>query len=88
MVWEIGYTRRVGRWIELGMAIALSLAPAGNTWSEDHSPSGPKVGVIASSVEAPWAVAFVVGDDRFLTERPGPRRTPDPADKHILRAWP
>jgi len=52
MVWGIESARSLGRWVGLGMAVGLSLAAAGNTWSED--PPGPsKVEVIATGLEAP-----------------------------------
>jgi len=68
MVRGIESTRSVGRWLEV--AVALSLAAAGNTWSE-NPPHAPKVDVIASGLEAPWALAFGPGGDLFVTERPG-----------------
>jgi len=51
------------------MALAF-LATAGTAWPQ-NAPQEPKVDVIASGLEAPWALAFAPGGDLFVTERTG-----------------
>jgi glucose/arabinose dehydrogenase len=70
MVWRIECAGSVGGRLGLGMAIALSLAAPVNTWSE-NPPRAPRVDVIATGLEAPWALAFGSGGELFVTERPG-----------------
>ncbi len=73
LTWGIDSLRRAGRWFALGVALALVLAAVGRARSE-NPPQAPRVEVVATGLEAPWALAFGPGGDLFLTERVGRMR--------------
>ena len=50
-----------------GALVLLAHAPA----SPGDAPGAPRVEVVATGLEAPWALAFDPAGDLFITERPG-----------------
>ncbi len=66
--WRVGSARVVGR--ALGVAVVLILVPAAIAWPEEPAPA-PRIEVVATGLEAPWALAFDAAGDLLVTERPG-----------------
>lgn len=54
----------------MGIVTGLVLVGTAPTWSGDPA-WGARVEVVATGLEAPWALAFASVSDLFITERPG-----------------
>ncbi len=66
--WGIESARPKGR--AFGFALALGLIPVASVGAGE-SPQALRVDVVATGLDAPWALAFAPGGDLIVTERPG-----------------
>lgn len=68
--WSDSWRPMLCRLLAYGAAVALVLTEARATWSENPDVTA-RVSVVATGLEAPWALAFGPTGDLFITGRPG-----------------